>query len=992
MRLLKRNEYGAITIESFSDGLAPPYAILSHTWGKDKDEVAFADIVDGRGKGKAGYRKIYFCDIQAQRDGLQYFWIDTCCINKDDKAELSQAIQSMFRWYQNARTCYVYLSDVRTKKRRFEETVNGPDWQAMFRSSRWFTRGWTLQELIAPCTGEEEAFRRLRREIEKLEDCVRDLRDSDPRIDKKRIEETKGGLLFGLYHWVLDNRTFQQWQYDPTSQLLWIKGDPGKGKTMLLCGIIDEIQKNIRHNMVAYFFCQATDSRINNAVAVLRGLLYMLVDQQPLLARHVQKQYEHAGKQLFEDANAWVTLRDIFRDVLHDPSLGRTCLVVDALDECIVDLPKLLDFVAKQTSASSHVKWIVSSRNWPEIEAQLERAGHKIKLSLELNADSIAIAVGAFIEKKVKILATEKQYTPELQLEVLQYLTSNANDTFLWVALVCQNLEKIPTRHVRKKLNEFPPDLNDLYERMVSQISGLEDAGTCLQVLALAAVSYRPITISELVTLAEEVQKNADDVEEIVAFCGSFLTLREGIIYFVHQSAKDFLLTKAASKIFPDGAEAVHCSIFLRSMDVISSTLHKNIYDLKAQGIANEDISIPAQDPLASVRYSCTYWADHLCDSNPDWSANNAEKPQLAATIEGFFRETYLYWIEALSLCQSVEQGIVAVTKVLQLVENDRSRVELASLINDAWRFILHHKSMIKEWPLQIYTSGILFSPRTSIIRNIFKSQAQGWDIQTHQEHSWSACMQTLEGHSNRIWDAYSGQCLWTFDLHLQQASSVAFSPDGTRLALASGHEVKIGDVYSGGCLQTFEGHSSWVPSVAFSPDGMRLASASADMTVKIWDTQSAHHLPELVRYRYRVRLVAFSPDGTRLISASDEVKIWDAYSGQCLQTLKGNSYKLDSVAFSPDGAYIVSNQGKFRLGASVVGTPSNIINLGHTHNVDRDIRLDKNWILIEGEKILWIPPEYRACTSAIRENKVAVGTWYGTVWICTIDGSVGTS
>ncbi|XP_014558637.1 hypothetical protein COCVIDRAFT_24840 [Bipolaris victoriae FI3] len=719
MRLLKRDGNGAIIIESFSNGLAPPYAILSHTWGQDSDEVTFADIVNGNGERKAGYEKIRFCDLQAQHDGLQYFWIDTCCINKDDKAELSQAIH------------------------------------------RWFTRGWTLQELIAPCTvrffseegdelgdrsslrclinritsiplevldgstlsqfkcderqrwanerstklkedkayalsglcgvhiapvygeGEEEAFRRLRWEIEKLEACIRHLRDSDPRHDKKRIEETKGGLLVSSYHWILDNRTFQKWQHDPTGQLLWVKGDPGKGKTMLLCGIIDEIQKNIRHNTVAYFFCQATDSRINNAVAVLRGLLYMLLDQQPLLARHVQKQHEHAGKQLFEDSNAWVALRDIFTDILQDPSLGRACLVVDALDECIVDLPKLLDFVAKQSSASPHVKWVVSSRNWPDIEAQLEQAGHKIKLSLELNSESIATVVGAFIEQKMNILATEKQYTPEMQLEVLQHLNSNANDTFLWVALVCQNLEKTPRRHIRKSLTEFPPGLDALYERMVSQIGASKDAETCLQVLALAAVSYRPITISELVALAKQVEKNAEDVDEIVALCGSFLTLREGIVYFVHQSAKDFLLTKAASQIFPDGAEAVHCSTFLRSMEVLSSTLHRDIYDLKEQGIATEEIIIPAQDPLAPVRYSCTYWADHLCDSNPDWSANNAENPKLLATIDEFFKKTYLYWIEALSLYQSVEQGIAAVAKVLQLVQNDQILSELTALIND---------------------------------------------------------------------------------------------------------------------------------------------------------------------------------------------------------------------------------------------------------------------------------------------------------------------
>lgn len=439
---------------------------------------------------------------------------------------------------------------------------------------------------------------------------------------------------------------------------------------MLLCGIIDEIQKITRHNdTVVYFFCQVTDSRINNAVAVLRGLLYMLVTQQPLLASDIQKQHERAGKQLFEDANAWVALRNIFTDILQDPSLGRTCLVIDALDECIIDRSKLLDFVAEQSSTSSRVKWIVSSRNWPAIEEQLERAGHKMKLSLELNAKLVATAVDAFIQQEVKKLAKEKQYSLELQSEVLRHLTSNANETFLWVALVCQNLEPIPKRNVRKNLTEFPPGLDALYERMMTQISVSNDAEICLRVLASVAVSYQPMTIPELVALVEQVQRVADDIEEIFALCGSFLTLRKCIVYFVHQSAKDFLLSNAALQIFPDGAEAVHCSTFLKSMEVLSSTLHRDLYDLKASAIASEDITAPDRDPLASARYSCTYWADHLCDLNSDLSANSAGQLKLISALNRFFKKTYLHWIEALSLDMSVEQDIAAVAKVLQLVQ-----------------------------------------------------------------------------------------------------------------------------------------------------------------------------------------------------------------------------------------------------------------------------------------------------------------------------------
>jgi hypothetical protein len=126
----------------------PPYAILSHTW-KEGQEVTFTDLkdldnaVDVDTQSKEGYQKIRFCAQQAERDGLDYFWVDTCCIDKANNTELSKAINSMFRWYQNAKRCYVFLSDVDN------DALEGNGGSA-FMQSRWFTRGWTLQELLAP--------------------------------------------------------------------------------------------------------------------------------------------------------------------------------------------------------------------------------------------------------------------------------------------------------------------------------------------------------------------------------------------------------------------------------------------------------------------------------------------------------------------------------------------------------------------------------------------------------------------------------------------------------------------------------------------------------------------------------------------------------------------------------------------------------------------------------------------------------------------------
>lgn len=137
----------SLELEEFFDSYTPPYAILSHTWGSE--EISFSEMQDPNEaiRGKSGFQKIVsFCAL-AKKRGFKYGWADSCCIDKRSSAELSEAINSMYRYYYDAAECLVYLSDVPPKVTGF---MNRDSQLAAVQSSRWFGRGWTLQELIAP--------------------------------------------------------------------------------------------------------------------------------------------------------------------------------------------------------------------------------------------------------------------------------------------------------------------------------------------------------------------------------------------------------------------------------------------------------------------------------------------------------------------------------------------------------------------------------------------------------------------------------------------------------------------------------------------------------------------------------------------------------------------------------------------------------------------------------------------------------------------------
>ena len=137
----------------------------------------------------------------------------------------------------------------------------------------------------------------------------------------------------------------------------------------------------------------------------------------------------------------------------------------------------------------------------------------------------------------------------------------------------------------------------------------------------------------------------------------------------MHQSAKDYLLTTALDKIFPSGRGEAHYVIFSRSLQVISRTLRRDIYNLRALGYPIEQVKQPDPDPLAVSRYSCIYWVDHLCDWNSNSCTNHKVDLQDGGIVDVFIRKKYLYWLEALSLCRSMSKGVLLMAKLEALIQ-----------------------------------------------------------------------------------------------------------------------------------------------------------------------------------------------------------------------------------------------------------------------------------------------------------------------------------
>ncbi|PLB50904.1 hypothetical protein P170DRAFT_356241 [Aspergillus steynii IBT 23096] len=678
--------------------------------------------------------------------------------------------------------------------------------------------------------------------------CMQDLCVVNPRTQMDDLEERKDTLIRASYSWALETpeyRNFTDWTNPHASNFLWINGQAGTGKTMLLIGIIRELTVGQLFNDdipdILYFFLQSKGADVNNATAVVRTLIWLLLSQQPGLIDYVMSEYRRSGKALFGSSSAFSGLSKIFKKMLQDDQVEKVVLVIDALDECQEEndeqkvLLRFLNELLSDNRIVSKLKVLVSSRPEWEIQTEIVKDSSKICI-LELDRQSLESPINAFIDEKGRELDAKTENKDRLK-HVLAQLRLRASNTFIWVSLVCKELFKTRDDYWEKVLDAAPKDLTKLYDFLLFERLKNSIFEDCKKVLALSVLAFRRLTIDEIQQLAEIPDGTASG---IVQDCSSFFTVQQGTVYFFHQSAQDYL-SSHFEQLAQLPRDQWHHRIFRQSLKSMKRFLKKNVYGLTDLGKIDKPKIMPS-DPLASIRYSCHYWAQHLQQSPRD-VADTEE-------VHSFFCDHFLHWLEAMSLLELISDVIESINGLASHFK-DKPDSDIFHFLADAKRFVLLNFEIVTVAPLQLYVSCLVFAPTESIVRQKFNDQIPSWiTVLPKVADNWNALLQTFETRYGNVQNA-------------------AFSTDSSLLTIFSESSIEIRNTDTGNLRDKFYPWERFLCGAVSSDHKLLAWSDRGDWGVTLWNIEYDRFYGNIDLLC--VEALEFSPDNRALASIADD-------------------------------------------------------------------------------------------------------------------------
>ncbi|KIM61397.1 hypothetical protein SCLCIDRAFT_59887, partial [Scleroderma citrinum Foug A] len=753
---------------------------------------------------------------------------------------------------------------------------------------------------------------------------------------KKFLDGTRVEILREIVDWINDSDV-------NAPRIFWLHGQAGRGKSAIAHTIALQYQNA---GGICSCFCFARDRQTERREQkILSTIARDLADRDPTFRRALVRaiKEDNTLTATHDVMEQWEKLLKPLSEVTGE-RVGNIVVVIDALDESGLSESRrpILEVLTEAASLPSNFRILLTSRPLADIVVTFRDAQHVKVVSLD----------------KVSAEPDIHRYVSRQLMDVrgigvaeINQIVRRADGLFEWARLACEWIRPgIAGEVVKERFDDLMAHTSregvTLLDKMY--LATLESAlGRRQRPLARFRSLMRQIlyTLEPLPLYALQAMRmcfpHKEDHFNITLILDHMGSLLSGItdhrspIRLLHSSLHDFLTDYSRSGDYFVGESGIQAELAFASLCVLHGGLCFNICGLENSYLLNSDVPGLAERIKANIpshlSYSCLFWSKHLQETRFD--------PELAGFVKDILgSERILFWFEVLSLLGVLGNAASALFITARWFQVSRS--DAAVLAMDGVKFIHNFASGASASTPHLYMSALPFAPENAMpyrnLRAIFPCIAK---VVEGYDRDWPAAQVLFRGHTSfvtsvafspdgtrivivsgsldktvRVWDADRGVQIGSpLHGHTSLVTSVAFSPDGTRIVSGSSDKIlRVWDADRGVQIGSpLQGHTSSVTSVAFSPDGTRIVSGSLDKNLRVWGVDGGVHIDSpLQGHTFSVTSVAFSPDGTRIVSGSHDktVRVWDADRGvQIGSPIQGHTSSVRSVSFSPDGTRIVS-------------------------------------------------------------------------------------